>query len=210
MTHPDKGTEMFLYELGVDDAARGQGVGKALVAALRDLAEERGCYGMWVLTDADNEAALRTYQASRRLRSRPSGAPRLDLRSVTQSPAQARSHPVEELLLLLVELGLADRAPLAEVVELGDLLGDGGGRPRPASTRSNLRFSFASICLWISFCTADGLRTFEKFCRPISPADSMTRSPEPTIRSKIDWEKNTVFTRSSGISMPCFDSTPCR
>ena len=64
MTHPDKGTEMFLYELGVDDAARGQGVGKALVAALRDLAEERGCYGMWVLTDADNEAALRTYQAA--------------------------------------------------------------------------------------------------------------------------------------------------
>ena len=64
MTHPDKGTELFLYELGVDDAARGQGAGKALVAALRELAVERGCYGMWVLTDADNEAALRTYQAA--------------------------------------------------------------------------------------------------------------------------------------------------
>jgi len=63
MVHPDKGTEMFLYELGVDDAARGQGVGKALVAALRDLAIERGCYGMWVLTDHDNEAALATYRA---------------------------------------------------------------------------------------------------------------------------------------------------
>ena len=64
MIHPDKGTEMFLYELGVDDAARGQGTGKALVAALRDLAEERDCYGMWVLTDADNEAALRTYASA--------------------------------------------------------------------------------------------------------------------------------------------------
>ncbi len=32
------------------------------MAALRDLAQERGCYGMWVLTDADNEAALRTYR----------------------------------------------------------------------------------------------------------------------------------------------------
>ena len=64
MTHPDKGTEMFLYELGVDAAARGRGAGQALVAALRDLAEQRGCYGMWVLTDADNEAALRTYQAA--------------------------------------------------------------------------------------------------------------------------------------------------
>ena len=31
-THPDKGTEMFLYELGVDRSARGQGVGTALVA----------------------------------------------------------------------------------------------------------------------------------------------------------------------------------
>src|SRR5688500_17224144 len=54
MTHPDKGTEMFLYELGVDEAYRRRGIGKALVSALRDLAIERGCYGMWVLTDADN------------------------------------------------------------------------------------------------------------------------------------------------------------
>ena len=62
MTHPDKGTEMFLYELAVDEAARGRGIGAALVAALRELAKERGCYGMWVLTDADNEAALATYR----------------------------------------------------------------------------------------------------------------------------------------------------
>ena len=27
-THPDKGTEMFLYELGVDEAARGRGAGE--------------------------------------------------------------------------------------------------------------------------------------------------------------------------------------
>ena len=64
MVHPDKGTEMFLYELGVDDAVRGQGVGKALVAALRELGIERGCYGMWVLTDHDNDAALATYRAA--------------------------------------------------------------------------------------------------------------------------------------------------
>ncbi len=64
ITHPDKPTEMFLYELGVDDAYRGQGVGKALVAALRDHAVERDCRGMWVLTDHDNEAALATYRAA--------------------------------------------------------------------------------------------------------------------------------------------------
>ena len=61
MTHPDKGTEMFLYELGVDESFRGRGVGKALVCALADLARERDCYGMWVITDEDNEAALATY-----------------------------------------------------------------------------------------------------------------------------------------------------
>jgi ribosomal protein S18 acetylase RimI-like enzyme len=53
---------MFLYELGVDEGARGRGVGSALVSALEALAREQGCYGMWVLTDADNDAALATYR----------------------------------------------------------------------------------------------------------------------------------------------------
>jgi ribosomal protein S18 acetylase RimI-like enzyme len=61
MTHPDKGTEMFLYELGVDDPFRRQGIGQALVTALADLARERGCHGMWVLTDEDNAAGQATY-----------------------------------------------------------------------------------------------------------------------------------------------------
>lgn len=63
-THPDKGTEMFLYELAVDDAAQRRGHGRALVRALADLARERGCYGMFVLTDHDNAAALATYTAA--------------------------------------------------------------------------------------------------------------------------------------------------
>jgi ribosomal protein S18 acetylase RimI-like enzyme len=64
LTHPDKGVEMFLYELGVDDAHRNQGIGRALVTAQADLARERGCYGMWVLTDDDNPAAIRAYTAA--------------------------------------------------------------------------------------------------------------------------------------------------
>ncbi len=61
MTHPDKGTEMFLYELGVDEAYRRRGIATDLVRALADLARERGCYGMWVLTGEDNEAARAAY-----------------------------------------------------------------------------------------------------------------------------------------------------
>jgi ribosomal protein S18 acetylase RimI-like enzyme len=63
-THPDKGTEMFLYELSVHPDHRNRGVGRSLVAALAELARERGCYGMWVLTDADNAAALAAYRAA--------------------------------------------------------------------------------------------------------------------------------------------------
>ena len=62
MTHPDKGTEMFVYELGVAPVARLQGVGTALVRALAELARERGCYGMWVSTEVDNAAAQATYR----------------------------------------------------------------------------------------------------------------------------------------------------
>jgi len=52
LLHPDKpGPEMFLYELGVGESFRGRGIGRALVGSLRELAWERGCYAMWVLTD---------------------------------------------------------------------------------------------------------------------------------------------------------------
>jgi ribosomal protein S18 acetylase RimI-like enzyme len=64
MTHPDKGTEMFLYELGVGKAYRRRGIGLSLVQRLADIARSRGCYGMWVGTDPTNAAALATYQRS--------------------------------------------------------------------------------------------------------------------------------------------------
>ncbi len=64
LTHPDKGTEMFLYELAVDEAFRRRGIGRALAAALAGLARQRGCYGMFVLTDDDNQAAQATYRSA--------------------------------------------------------------------------------------------------------------------------------------------------
>jgi [ribosomal protein S18]-alanine N-acetyltransferase len=62
LTHPDKSEpELFLNELGVDAAYRGRGIGRTLVGALWALARERGCRGMWVLTDESNLAANRVY-----------------------------------------------------------------------------------------------------------------------------------------------------
>ena len=63
-THPDKGTEMFLYELAVAEPYRRRGIGRALVRGLAALARERGCYGMWVLVDTGNDAALAVYRGA--------------------------------------------------------------------------------------------------------------------------------------------------
>ena len=62
--HPDKGTEMFLYEMGVAESHRRHGVGRALIDRLVTIARDAGCYGMWVGTEATNIAALAAYEAS--------------------------------------------------------------------------------------------------------------------------------------------------
>ena len=64
LTHPDKGTEMFLYELGVEPAFQRRGIGKQLVNALAELVVAQGCYGMWVVVDPDNTGALATYRSA--------------------------------------------------------------------------------------------------------------------------------------------------
>lgn len=62
LAHPDQSRpELFLNELGVDEAHRGRGIGRELVATLWGIAQSRGCRGMWVLTDQSNVAALRVY-----------------------------------------------------------------------------------------------------------------------------------------------------
>jgi ribosomal protein S18 acetylase RimI-like enzyme len=64
VTHPDKGTEMLLYELAVEETFRRRGIGRALVEQLAARARAAGCYGMWVVTDHDNEAARGTYEGT--------------------------------------------------------------------------------------------------------------------------------------------------
>ncbi len=67
LTHPDKGTEMMLYELAVEQPMRGRRIGERLVEAMRGLAAARGCYSVWAITDEQNLAARRTYaKAGRR------------------------------------------------------------------------------------------------------------------------------------------------
>ncbi len=62
LLHPDKPKpEMFLYELGVEEEYRRQGVATALMQRLVDLCHERGCGEMFVLTDDDNAAGNATY-----------------------------------------------------------------------------------------------------------------------------------------------------
>ena len=61
MTHPDKGTEMLVYEVAVDERYRNRGVARALLEELKSIARSRGCYGMWVLTNDSNKAALAAY-----------------------------------------------------------------------------------------------------------------------------------------------------
>ena len=64
LVHPDKGREMFLYELAVDEAYRRRGYARALVERLAAAAREADCYGMWVLTDDGNDAALAAYESA--------------------------------------------------------------------------------------------------------------------------------------------------
>lgn len=64
LDHPDKPTNLFVQELGVNVEAQRRGIARALLAALRAEGRLRGCVISWVLTEEDNHPARATYAAT--------------------------------------------------------------------------------------------------------------------------------------------------
>ena len=54
-------TELYLDDLCVDQTTRGKGVGKALYAAIRDYAKQRGCHSVSLNVWSCNESAYKFY-----------------------------------------------------------------------------------------------------------------------------------------------------
>jgi ribosomal protein S18 acetylase RimI-like enzyme len=52
---------VLLYDIGVAEFARRQGVGTRLMAALKTVCTEEGVMKMWVVTSPSNAAAMRLY-----------------------------------------------------------------------------------------------------------------------------------------------------
>lgn len=55
--HPDKQPQLWINEVGVASTHRMHGIGRRLVEALVNTAEDRGCVFAWLGTDVNNKAA---------------------------------------------------------------------------------------------------------------------------------------------------------
>ena len=63
LLHPDKQPSMFVNEVGVRDGWLKRGIGKAVTERMFAIARARGCIGIWLGTETDNEAALALYRS---------------------------------------------------------------------------------------------------------------------------------------------------
>lgn len=61
LDHPDKPRSLFVQEIGVNENAQRQGIGRALILAVRDVGRGLGCTSTWVLTESDNTPARALY-----------------------------------------------------------------------------------------------------------------------------------------------------
>ncbi len=63
VAHPDKATELLVYEIAVAESDRRRGVATALLGALTEVARAAATRGVWVVTEPDNDAACATYRS---------------------------------------------------------------------------------------------------------------------------------------------------
>jgi ribosomal protein S18 acetylase RimI-like enzyme len=63
LDHPDKPPGLFIMEVGVNAAVQRQGIGRALVQAIRAEGRRRGCAASWVATEGDNDPARSLYRS---------------------------------------------------------------------------------------------------------------------------------------------------
>ncbi|MEV0680220.1 GNAT family N-acetyltransferase [Actinosynnema sp. NPDC050436] len=57
-------SQVQLHEIGVAEAQRGRGIGRALLTAFREHAISEGHRRMWLFTDEDNHAAKALYESA--------------------------------------------------------------------------------------------------------------------------------------------------
>ncbi len=58
---PDKPTQFYIDEVSVHADYQRQGIARRMLEHLRDRAFDRGCESIWLLTEADNDAARALY-----------------------------------------------------------------------------------------------------------------------------------------------------
>lgn len=63
MLHPDKPPAFFINEVGVREAYRRRGIGRAVTEKIMQIARERGCKGIWLGTENDNAPAIALYRS---------------------------------------------------------------------------------------------------------------------------------------------------
>lgn len=62
LLHPDKPPSLFINEVGTRESHQRRGIATALMAAMIEHGRARGCQGIWLGTEPDNEAALGLYR----------------------------------------------------------------------------------------------------------------------------------------------------
>lgn len=62
LRHPDKPPALFVNEVGTRDSHLRQGIATALMEKLLATGRARGCQGIWLGTETDNDAALGLYR----------------------------------------------------------------------------------------------------------------------------------------------------